>query len=67
MRVSVTEAKARLSELGGRAKAEDGVVLTYHSQPEVQLVPVQRVPIDCQARAAKASAGEKRGEKPEFP
>jgi antitoxin (DNA-binding transcriptional repressor) of toxin-antitoxin stability system len=46
MRVSVTEAKTRLSELVGRAKAEDGVVLTCHSQPEVQLVLVKRVPID---------------------
>ena len=50
MCVSVTEAKARLSELVGRAKAGDGVVLTCHSQPEVQLVPVKRVPIDRQAR-----------------
>lgn len=50
MRVSVTEAKARLSELVRRAKAGDGVVLTCHGQPEAQLVPVKRVPIDRQAR-----------------
>jgi len=68
MRVSVTAAKAQLSELVRRAKAGDEVVLTRHGQPEVRLVAVKRLP-DREARrkliaevqgsaAAKATAGE---------
>jgi prevent-host-death family protein len=44
MQISVSDAKARLSELVRRAKAGDDVVLTRHGQPEVRLVAVKRLP-----------------------
>ena len=40
MRISLTEAKAKLTDLVRRAKAGDDVVLTRHGQPEVRLVPI---------------------------
>ncbi len=40
MRVSVTEAKAQLTELVRRAEAGDEVILTRHGQEAVRLVPV---------------------------
>lgn len=43
-RVSVTDAKAQLTELVRRAEAGDEVILTRHGQPAVRLVPVTRVP-----------------------
>ena len=68
MRISVTDAKAQLTELVRRAEAGDEIVLTRHGQPAVRLVPVRR-PVDPEARrrlleevqtsaAAKATAGE---------
>jgi prevent-host-death family protein len=68
MRVSVTAAKAQLTELVRRAEAGEDVVLTRHRLPAVRLVPVMR-PHDRHARrrlieelqaaaAAKATAGE---------
>jgi prevent-host-death family protein len=42
MHVSVTEAKAQLTELVRRAEAGDEVVLTRHGHPAVRLVPVAR-------------------------
>lgn len=44
MRISVTEAKAKLTDLVRRAKAGDDIVLTRHGQPEARIVPVQRKP-----------------------
>lgn len=44
MRVSVTEAKAQLTELVRRAEAGDEVVLTRHGHPAVRLVPVNPLP-----------------------
>lgn len=41
MRISVTEAKAQLTELVRRAEAGDEVILTRHGQPAVRLVPVK--------------------------
>ena len=41
MRVSVSEAKAQLTELVRRAEAGDEVVLTRHGQAAVRLVPVR--------------------------
>lgn len=39
MQVSVTDAKARLTDLIRRAEAGDEVILTRHGQPAVRLVP----------------------------
>jgi len=44
MRISVTEAKAQLTDLVRRAEAGDEVVLTRHGQPAVRLVPVKAAP-----------------------
>ncbi|MEN0076802.1 MAG: type II toxin-antitoxin system prevent-host-death family antitoxin [Paracraurococcus sp.] len=67
MQVSVTDAKAQLTELVRRAEAGDEVVLTRHGRPAVRLVPVQHVPDAAGRRAlmeelrrvggAKARAG----------
>lgn len=43
MRVSLTEAKAQLTELVRRAESGDEVVLTRHGQPAVKLVPIRAV------------------------
>jgi prevent-host-death family protein len=67
MRVSVSDAKGRLTELVRRAEAGDEVVLTRRGQAAVSLVPV-KVPVGTKARrellealrkagAAKAAAG----------
>lgn len=40
MRISVSKAKDRLTELIRRAEAGEVVVLTRHGQPAVRLVPV---------------------------
>jgi prevent-host-death family protein len=42
MEISVTDAKAQLTELVRRAEAGDEVVLTRHGQPAVKLVPVKK-------------------------
>ncbi|HEV8015320.1 MAG TPA: type II toxin-antitoxin system prevent-host-death family antitoxin [Stellaceae bacterium] len=65
--VSVTEAKAQLTELVRRAEAGDEVVLTRHGHAAVRLVPVKTVPDRKSRRAiledvrasgsAKATAG----------
>jgi prevent-host-death family protein len=44
MRVSVTDAKAQLTELVRRATAGDEVILTRHGHPSVRLVPVLAIP-----------------------
>lgn len=41
MKISVTDAKAQLTELVRRAEAGDDIVLTRHGQATVRLVPVQ--------------------------
>ena len=51
MRVSVTEAKQRLTELVRRAEAVDEVVLTRHGRAAVKPAPVRRRP-DADARRA---------------
>ena len=67
MRVSVTEAKAQLTELVRRAEAGDEVILTRHGHAVVRLAPV-KVATDGKSRralleaarttaAAKAAAG----------
>ena len=42
MRISVTDAKAQLTELIRRAEAGDEIVLTRHGHDAVRLVPVAR-------------------------
>ena len=44
MEVSVSEAKAQLTELVRRAEDGDEVILTRHGQPAVRLVPVKSRP-----------------------
>lgn len=51
MEISVTEAKAQLTELVRRAEAGDEIVLTRHGHPAVRLVPVERK-LDRAARMA---------------
>lgn len=41
MQVSLTDAKARLTDLVRRAEAGDEVILTRHGQPAVRLVAVK--------------------------
>ena len=43
MQVSVTDAKAQLTELVRRAESGDEVILTRHGQAAVRLVPVNPV------------------------
>jgi prevent-host-death family protein len=68
MRISVTEAKAQLTDLVRRAEAGDEVILTRHGQAAVRLVPVVTGRLDPKARkqllealrasgSAKASPG----------
>ena len=55
MEISVSEAKARLTELVRRAQAGDEVVLTRHGQPAVTLTATQRRPNADARRALIAS------------
>lgn len=55
MQISVTDAKAQLTELVRRAEAGDEVVLTRHGQPAVRLVPIRTRP-DAAARRALLDA-----------
>jgi len=55
MRISVTDAKAQLTELVRRAEAGDDVVLTRHGHPAVRLVPVKRK-LDRETRKALLEA-----------
>jgi len=42
MKIPLSDAKARLTELVRRAEAGDDVVLTRHGHPAVRLVPVRQ-------------------------
>lgn len=55
MRVSVTDAKAQLTELIRRAEAGDEIVLTRHGHDAVRLVPVKPV-TDSQSLKASIEA-----------
>jgi prevent-host-death family protein len=46
MRVSVSDAKGRLTDLVKRAEAGDEVILTRHGEPVVRLVSVKRKPLE---------------------
>ncbi|WP_084439185.1 type II toxin-antitoxin system Phd/YefM family antitoxin [Sphingobium sp. TCM1] len=41
MKVSVTDAKAQMTDLVRRAEAGDEVILARHGHPAVRLVPVK--------------------------
>ena len=56
MELSVTEAKARLTELVRRAEAGEEVLLTRHGQPAVKLTPATQRPDAEKRRAAIAAA-----------
>jgi len=60
VRVSVSEAKAQLTDLVRRAEAGDEVVLTRHGQAAVRLVPVRTAP-DRASRLAAMEAARKAG------
>ena len=49
MQVSLTDAKAQLTELVRLAESGDDVVLTRHGQPAVRLVPI-RPSVDIETR-----------------
>jgi prevent-host-death family protein len=51
MEISVTDAKAQLTELVRRAEAGDEVILTRHGKPAVKLSPIAKR-IDIEARRA---------------
>ncbi|WP_131196386.1 type II toxin-antitoxin system Phd/YefM family antitoxin [Lichenihabitans psoromatis] len=67
MKVSISQAKAQLTELVRRAEAGDDIVLTRHGHSAVRLVPIRTVPDRMSRRAllddvraagaAKASSG----------
>jgi prevent-host-death family protein len=59
MRVSVTEAKAQLTDLVRRAERGEEVVLTRHGQTAVKLVPVKAKPTR-EEKAAVLAAVRKR-------
>lgn len=76
MRVSLTVAKAQLTDLVRRAEAGDEVILTRHGQPAARLVAV-KAPADRRERrrlleevqasaAAKATAGESAARSQDF-
>ena len=44
MQISVTDAKAQLTDLVRRAEAGDEVILTRHGQAVVRLVPIKAAP-----------------------
>jgi prevent-host-death family protein len=55
MNVSITDAKAQLTELVRRAEAGEEVVLTRHGQPTVRLLPVHPI-VDRETRRAVLEA-----------
>ena len=55
MRISVTDAKAQLTELIRRAEAGDEIVLTRHGHDAVRLVPVKPA-TDAQSLKARIEA-----------
>jgi prevent-host-death family protein len=55
MRVSVSEAKAQLTELVRRAEAGEEIILTRHGHAAVRLLPVKAIP-DRRARRSLIQA-----------
>lgn len=44
MRISVSEAKAQLTELVRRAEAGDEIILTRHGHPVARMIPANKAP-----------------------
>lgn len=55
MDISVTNAKAHLTELVRRAESGDEVILTRHGKPAARIVPVTAPPDESARRALIAS------------
>ena len=51
MEISVSDAKAQLTELVRRAEAGEEIVLTRHGAPAARIVPARK-PVDMEARRA---------------
>ena len=60
MQISVTDAKAQLTELVRRAEAGDEVILTRHGHAAVRLVPVKAV-ADQKSRKSLLEAARRSG------
>lgn len=60
MQISVTDAKAQLTELVRRAEKGDEIVLTRHGHAAVRLVPV-KTPLDRKSRRALLEAARSAG------
>jgi prevent-host-death family protein len=56
MHISLTDAKAKLTDLVRRAEAGDEIILTRHGQPAVRLTPVNRKLSDAELRARRRAA-----------
>jgi prevent-host-death family protein len=56
MHISLTDAKAKLTDLVRRAEAGDEVILTRHGQPAVRLVPMARKLSPDELRAHRRAA-----------
>ena len=56
MQISVTDAKAQLTDLVRRAEAGDEVILTRHGQPAVRLIPVSAQLSSDERRARRRAA-----------
>lgn len=56
MRISVSEAKAQLTDLVRRAEEGDEIILTRHGHPAVRLVPVGARPAPGARRAVLEAA-----------
>jgi len=52
MKVTVSEAKAQLTDLVRRAEAGEEVILTRHGQPAVRLVPERKAALTREERRA---------------
>jgi prevent-host-death family protein len=52
MKVTVSDAKAQLTDLVRRAEAGEEVILTRHGHPAVRLVPEKRAALTREARRA---------------
>jgi len=55
MQISVSDAKAQLTELVRRAESGDDIILTRHGHPAARLVPIKSPP-DAKSRLAILSA-----------
>ncbi len=66
MQISVTDAKAQLTELVRRAEAGEEIVLTRHGQPAARLTPIavardrksRRAVLEAVRKSARARAAE---------